>query len=99
MFIILMLLLTFTTGLSLAEAVRIANDMVTEELIDSHTAVMRVAPQQLDHGRPGEEQLQGLALHEDTGRASWLSRLNRLFQIGQPSFTDLEFEEAVRARA
>ncbi|HEY7408567.1 MAG TPA: pyruvate, phosphate dikinase, partial [Gemmatimonadaceae bacterium] len=44
----LYLLQTRTGKRTAAAAVRIANDMVTEELIDTHTAVMRVAPQQLD---------------------------------------------------
>jgi pyruvate,orthophosphate dikinase len=44
----LYMLQTRTGKRTAAAAVRIANDMVTEELIDSHAAVMRVAPQQLD---------------------------------------------------
>jgi pyruvate,orthophosphate dikinase len=44
----LYLLQTRTGKRTAAAAVRIANDMVTEGLIDSRTAVMRVAPQQLD---------------------------------------------------
>jgi pyruvate,orthophosphate dikinase len=44
----LYLLQTRTGKRTAAAAVRIANDMVTEGLIDSREAVMRVAPQQLD---------------------------------------------------
>ncbi|HET6700221.1 MAG TPA: pyruvate, phosphate dikinase [Gemmatimonadaceae bacterium] len=44
----LYMLQTRTGKRTAAAAVRIANDMVTEELIDTHAAVMRVAPQQLD---------------------------------------------------
>jgi pyruvate,orthophosphate dikinase len=44
----LFLLQTRTGKRTAAAAVRIADEMVTEGLIDSHDAVMRVAPQQLD---------------------------------------------------